>query len=62
MDAPFGLCIYTMDDNMTREKLVKIIQELLKTDHNLDFLAALKKEHLETLVACIRDRVDRLGK
>lgn len=47
-----------MDKDMNKEKLVRIIQELLKTDQDLDFLTELKKEQLETLVACIRDRID----
>jgi len=42
---------------MTKEKLVEIIQGLLKTDIDLAFLTQLKKRELETLVACIRDRV-----
>ena len=46
---------------MTKEKLVDKIKELLKTDSNLVFLLDLKKEELETLVACVRDRVDHLG-
>jgi len=45
---------------MTKEKLVEKIKEILKTDNNLDFLLGLKKEDLERLVACIRDRVDRI--
>ena len=45
---------------MTKDKLVEKIKELLKTDNNLDFLLELKKEELERLVACIRDRVDRI--
>ncbi len=44
---------------MTKEKLVEKIRELLKTDIDLDFLLELKKEELESLVACIRDRVDQ---
>ncbi len=40
-------------------KLVRIIQELLRTDQDLGFLKGLKKEDLERLVACIRDRVDQ---
>lgn len=44
---------------MTKEKLVEKIQELLKADADLDFLLDLKKENLETLIAYIRDRVDR---
>ena len=44
---------------MTKEKLVEKIKELLKTDNDLNFLFELKEPELETLVACIRDRVDR---
>jgi hypothetical protein len=46
---------------MDREKLVKIIQELLRTDNDLDFLKELKRGDLEKLVACIRDRIDQQG-
>ena len=46
---------------MTREKLVEKIKEFLKTDINLDFLLELKKEEIERLIACIRDRVDQVG-
>ncbi len=42
---------------VTKDKLVDKIKELLKTDNDLDFLLELKKEELERLVACIRDRV-----
>ncbi len=43
--------------HMTKEKLVKKIKELLKTDADLDFLLELKKSEIETLIACIRDRI-----
>ena len=46
---------------MTKEKLVEKIREILKTDNDLGFLLELKKEELEGLVACIRDRVDQVG-
>ena len=46
------------DSMINREKLVRIVQELLKTDQDLGFLKELKKEDLERLVACIRDRID----
>ena len=46
--------------SMTKEKLVENIKELLKTDNDLDFLLILEEEELERLVACIRDRVDRI--
>ena len=43
---------------MTKEKLVKVIRGLLKTDNDLRFLVELKKEELEELIACIRYRLD----
>jgi hypothetical protein len=43
---------------MTKKELVAIIQEILKTDIELNFLLALEKKDLETLVACIRDRAE----
>ena len=46
---------------MTNDELVKKIEELLKTDADLDFLLILKKKDLEKLVACIRGRVDQAG-
>ena len=47
---------------MTKQELVNKIKDILKTDAGLDFLLALKKEDLENLIACIRDRVDHMGK
>jgi hypothetical protein len=47
---------------MTKERLTKIIQELLQTDTNLHFLDGLEQEDLEKLVAVIRDRVGQLHK
>ncbi len=44
---------------MTKEELIGKIKEILKTDSDLDFLVRLQKEELETLIACIRDRVGR---
>ena len=45
--------------HMTKEKLVEKIKGLLKADVDLDFLLELTKTEIETLIACIRDRVDR---
>lgn len=45
---------------MTREQLVEKIRELSKTDFDLSFLLAFKKEEIEILVASIRDRVDQV--
>jgi hypothetical protein len=51
-----------MGENMTSERLVKIIQELLETDASMAFLAELKREDLEKLVACVRARLDQIEK
>ena len=45
---------------MTKGQLVNTIKDLLKTDNDLRFVLALKKAELEKLVACIRDRIDRV--
>ena len=45
--------------SMTKGKLVKLLQRLLKTSENLDFLLDLKKEDLERLIALVRERVER---
>jgi len=45
---------------MTKEQLINIIMGLLDTDLDLNFLIQLKKDDLETLVACIRDRVGQM--
>jgi hypothetical protein len=45
---------------MTKEQLKEKIQELLETDVDLGFLLVLKKSELETLVASIRERIDRV--
>jgi hypothetical protein len=51
-----------MSGDITKEKLTSIIKELLKTDTDLRFLQELCREDLEKLVACVRDRIDRLEK
>jgi hypothetical protein len=43
---------------MTKEKLLKIMQELLGTKTSLDFLLKLEGEEIEVLVASIRDRLE----
>ncbi len=42
---------------MTKEELIEKIKDILRTDFDLGFLVILQKEELETLIACIRDRV-----
>ena len=46
---------------VTKEQIVEKIKEILRTDLDLDFLLGLKKKELETLISCIRDRVDHLN-
>lgn len=43
---------------MTKQKLIEILQKLLKTDTDLNFLVQLLDEDLETLVACVRSSLD----
>ncbi len=48
-------------DHMTKEQLVEIVKKLLETDSDLDFLSKLSKSELETLVAAVRNRVEKFG-
>ena len=48
--------------NITKEKLVEIIKGLLGIDADLNFLVKLDEDELETLVSCIRGRIDQAGK
>lgn len=43
---------------MTKEKLFEIIRVILKSDCDLGFLLRLEQSELETLAACIRDRIE----
>ena len=44
---------------MKKEKLIDILKKILQTDVDLDFLSCLTDDELQTLVACIRSRVDQ---
>jgi hypothetical protein len=46
---------------MGKTELLKIINKLLKPEADLNFLLLLDGGHLETLVACIRDRISQLS-
>jgi hypothetical protein len=50
-----------INNKVDNTKLLEIIKRLLKTDDDLAFLLKLDKDDLETLIACIRGRVDQLG-
>jgi hypothetical protein len=47
---------------MKKEHLITILLGVLKTDADLSFLKQLKENEIETLVACVRERVDQAGK
>ncbi len=47
---------------MDKNGLVEIIKKLLKTEMDLNFLLNLTESDLITLVGCIRERCDVLGK
>jgi hypothetical protein len=61
INKQYWRCKYFSDD-LTNEELITIIKGILKTDFDLRFLALLEKSELETLVACIRERVDQISK
>jgi len=44
---------------MNKEELIKILNGLLKTETNLDFLLELKGKDIERLVAVVRDRLEQ---
>lgn len=44
---------------MKKQKLIEILRKLLETDTDLDFLRQLTDEDLQTLVACVRGRVEQ---
>jgi hypothetical protein len=54
--------VKTSVEILTKDRLLQIIAGLLQTNADLAFLLKMDQTELETLVACIRDRVDRVGK
>lgn len=42
---------------MKKDELIKILQKVLGTDATLDFLKKLDEKEIETLVACVRDKM-----
>ena len=51
-----------LNNIMGKTELLEIIRKLLKTETDLNFLLNLPESDLETLVVCIRERFDQLGK
>lgn len=43
---------------MKKESLIEMLQRVLKTDADLEFLLKLEENELEILIASIRDRVE----
>ncbi len=43
---------------MTKTELIAIINRILTTDSDVNFLSKLDEAELETLVAIIRDRIE----
>lgn len=43
---------------MTKEEMITVLQRVLKTDVDLEFLMKLDANELEVLVASIRNRVE----
>ena len=48
-------------DRMTKDQLIEIIEKLLETDSDLDFLSKLSNTEIETLVSVVRNRVENFG-
>ena len=44
---------------MENDELIKILEKVLETDLTLDFLKKLEKNEIETLVACVRSKLDQ---
>jgi len=44
---------------MKKAELIRIIQKVVETDADLDFLRKLEEKELETLIACVRGKVDQ---
>jgi uncharacterized protein (UPF0216 family) len=47
---------------MEKEELIQLAKRILKSDANLRFLLRLEIEEMETLVACIRGRLESENK
>jgi hypothetical protein len=43
---------------MEKEELIQLAKRILKSDADLKFLLRLETDELETLVACIRGRLE----
>lgn len=44
---------------MKKAERIRILEKVLGTDVTLDFLKKLEEKEIETLVACVRNKVDQ---
>ena len=44
---------------MENDEQIRILEKVLETDVTLDFLKKLEEKEIETLVACVRSKVDQ---
>ena len=44
---------------MKKQDLVDLLRKIFKIDASIDFPSKLEPEELETLIACIRDRIEQ---
>ena len=44
---------------MKKEDLVDLLRKIFKTDASIDFLSKIEPKGLETLIACIRERIEQ---
>jgi hypothetical protein len=44
---------------MENDELIRILEKVLETDVTLDFLKKLEEKEIETLVACVKSKVDQ---
>jgi hypothetical protein len=44
---------------MTKEDVIDLVRKVLNTDADLGFLSVLGQLELETLIACIRNRLEQ---
>ena len=51
--------VWANELNLRKGELIEKIKEMLKTDVDLSYLSVLKQEQLESLIACIRYRIDQ---
>ena len=50
------------EEILTKDRLIEIVRGLLQTNLDFGFLMKMDQAELETLVACIRERVGRTCK